>query len=51
MKAYRKSDKKEIEVNMYYVNNKFAGYVETKQDGIKRFYLPDSIVLKEYYGN
>ena len=50
MKAYRKSDGKEIEVSLYHVKGKFAGYIEIKPNGVHRFYNPESIVIKEYYG-
>ena len=50
MKAFRKSDHKEIEVSMYYVKNAFAGYIEIQANGIRRFYLPTSLTIKEYYG-
>lgn len=50
MKAYRKSDNKEINVDLYYVYGKFAGYVEKKPNGTRRFYNPESITIKEYYG-
>lgn len=50
MKAYRKSDNKEIEVNLYLVDGKFMGYVEIKPNGIRRYYYPGSITIKEYYG-
>ena len=50
MKAYRKSDNKEINVNLYIVNGKFIGYVELKPNGVRRYYYPDSIIIKEYYG-
>lgn len=50
MKAYRKSDNKEIDVNLYYVKGQFAGYIEIKPNGIRRFYYPQSLIIKEYYG-
>lgn len=50
MKAYRKSDNKEIDVNLYYVRGQFVGYVETKPNGIRRYYYPQSLIIKEYYG-
>lgn len=50
MKVYRKSDNKQIEVNMLYIKGVFAGYIELQPNGIKRFYQPSSIIIKEYYG-
>ena len=50
MKAYRKSDNKEIVVTPYYVKGQFAGYVEIQTNGVKRFYSRNSLVIKEYYG-
>lgn len=50
MKAYRKSDNREIEVSLYYVNGNFSGYMEIKPNGIRRFYNPESLIIKEYYG-
>lgn len=50
MKAYRKSDNKEIEVSLYNVKGKFIGYVENRPNGIRRFYYPESLIIKEYYG-
>ena len=50
MKVYRKSDGKEIEVSLYSVQGKFAGYIEIKPNGVRRFYYPESVIIKEYYG-
>ena len=50
MKAYRKSDNQEIDVSLYYVQGKFAGYIEQKSNGVRRFYNPQSVIIKEYYG-
>lgn len=50
MKVYRKSDNREITVVPYYIKDQFAGYVETKPNGVRRFYYPQSVIVKEYYG-
>ena len=50
MKAYRKSDGKEIDVLPYYINGQYVGFIEKKKDGSRRFYATSSITIKEYYG-